>query len=74
MKQAINFVLILNILNKTSITGNTYDDVDDANKVGKNETEIVVPLIQLSSFRRTLNTTLINWNIESILTWSDIVF
>ena len=34
---------------KTSITGNTYDG-DDANKVDKNETEIVVPLKYLSNF------------------------
>ena len=50
---------------KTSITGNTYnvdkkiiDDHDnevdnpkyDANKVGKNETEVVIPLKHLSNF------------------------
>ena len=56
---------------KTSITGNTYDgDGDNANKVGKNETEIVVPLKPLSNFLRTLNIPLINCEIEFILTWS----
>ena len=40
---------------KTSITGNTYnvadDDVNyDANKVGKKETKIVIPLKHLSHF------------------------
>ena len=40
---------------KTSITGNTYNVGDgeagsDADKVGKNETEIVVPLKHLSNF------------------------
>ena len=60
MKQAIHFLLILNLLNKTSITRNTSDDVDDANKGGKNETEIVVPLIQLSNFQRTLKTSIQN--------------
>ena len=40
---------------KTSITGNTYNIGDgeqncDANKVGKKETEIVVPLKHLSNF------------------------
>ena len=40
---------------KTSITGNTYnvgdgEDDYDAEKVGKNETEIVIPLKHLSSF------------------------
>ena len=70
---------------KTSITGNTYnvnatifgDDGDqipnpdyDADKVGKNETEIVVPLKHLSNFWRTLNIPLINYVIELILSWS----
>ena len=60
---------------KTSITGNTYnvgagEDDYDANKVGKNETEIVVPLKHLSNFWRTLNIPLINCEIELILTWS----
>ena len=60
---------------KTSITGNTYN-VDggetgyDENKVGKNETEIVVPLKHLSNFWKPLNIPLINCEIELILTWS----
>ena len=50
---------------KTSITGNTYDTGDgedgyDANKVGKNEAEIVIPLKYLSHFCRSLNIPLIN--------------
>ena len=60
---------------KTTITGNTYNIGDgeenyDANKVGKNETEIVIPLKHLSNFWRTLNIPLINCEIELILTWS----
>ena len=60
---------------KTSITGNTYNSVDgeagyDANKVGKNETDIVIPLKHLSNFWRTLNKPLINCEIELGLTWS----
>ena len=40
---------------KTNITGNTYNlvagnDGYDANKVGKNKTEIVIPLKHLSNF------------------------
>ena len=54
---------------KTSITGNTYDlgtdDVDyDENKVGKNKTEVIIPLKHLSIFWRTLYYWLIvkhNW-------------
>ena len=69
---------------KTSITGNTYN-VDltiigdggnpipnpnyDANKVGKNETEVVIPLKHLSNFWRSLNIPLINCEVELILTW-----
>ena len=42
---------------KTSITGSTYNVGDDeegydANKVGKNETEVVIPLKHLSNFWR----------------------
>ena len=54
MNQVIFFLLSLNLEKyKTSITGNTYDDDDDdddANKVAKNETEIVVLLKHLSIF------------------------
>ena len=50
---------------KTSITGNTYnlvndDDSYDANKVGKNETEIIALIKHLSNFWRTLDMALIN--------------
>ena len=60
---------------KTSITGNTYNIGDgeegyDANKVGKNETEVVIPLKHLSNFWRSLNIPLINCEVELILTWS----
>ena len=59
---------------KTSITGNTYNVGDgeegyDANKVGKNETEVVIPLKHLSNFWRSLNIPLINCEVELILTW-----
>ena len=60
---------------KTSITGNTYNIDDDkeeydVNKVGKNETKIVIPLKYLGKFWRSLNTPLINCEIELISTWS----
>ena len=55
---------------KTSITGKTYDGDDDADQVGKNETNVVIPLKDLSNFWRTLNIILINFEIELILTWS----
>ena len=60
---------------KTSIIGNTCyvgdgEEGYDANKVGKNETEIVIPLKHLSNFLRSLNIPLINCEVELILTWS----
>ena len=60
---------------KTSITRNTYNVGDgeegyDANKVGKNETEVVIPLKHLSNFWKSLNIPLINCEVELILTWS----
>ena len=60
---------------KTSITGNTYNVGDgeegyDANKVGKNETEVVIPLKYLSNFWKSLNIPLINCELELIVTWS----
>ena len=42
----------------------------DANKIGKNETEIVIPLKYLSSFWRSLNIPLISCEVELILTWT----
>ena len=59
----------------TSITGNTYNlDAGEAgydiNRVGKNKTEIVVPLKHLKNFWRPLNMPLINCEIELILTRS----
>ena len=58
---------------KTSIQGNTYNAgvVEagyDANKVGQNETEVVIPLKHLSNFWKNLNIPLINCEIELILT------
>ena len=60
---------------KTNIAGNTYDvgvgeEGYGANKVGKNETEVVIPLNYLSNFWRSLNIALINCEVELILTWS----
>ena len=62
---------------KTSINGNTCnlgagDAGYDANKVGKNETEVAIPLKHLSNFRLTLPSLipLINCEIELVLIWS----
>ena len=60
---------------KTSIRENTYkigttEGGWDANKVGKNETEVVISLKHLSNFWRSLNTPLINSEVGVILTCS----
>ena len=70
---------------KTSITGNTYnvdekirdDDGNEtdnpkygANRVGKNEAKIVIPLKYFSNFWRTLDIPFINCEVEIILTWT----
>ena len=60
---------------KTSIRGESYnigagEEGYDANKIGKNETEVIIPLKYLSNFCRSLNIPLINCEIELILTWS----
>ena len=63
---------------KTCITENTHNrvasDADyDADKVSKNETEVIISLKHfktLKQFWRTLNLPLTNCEIELILTWS----
>ena len=76
INQIILFLLILNLLNTRRVLQEILADVCageadyDTDKVGKNETEIVVPLKHLSNFWRTLNIPLINCEIELILTWS----
>ena len=60
---------------KASVTGNTCnigvgEAGYDADKVGKNETKVVIPLKHLSNFWRSLNIPLINCEVELILTWS----
>ena len=70
---------------KTSVTGSTYNVNEkitneegnvidnpayDANKIGKKEVEIAVPLKYLSNFWRTLDMPLTNCEVSLILTWS----
>ena len=70
----------------TNITGSTYiadvriadyagnqvnNPAYDADKSGKKESEIVVPLKYLSNFSRTLNMPLINCEVSLTLTWSE---
>ena len=55
--------------------GNTYnvgagEEGFDGKKVGKYETEVVIPLRHLSNFWRILNIPLIDCEEELILTWS----
>ena len=59
----------------TCITANTYnigigEAGYNANKVVKNETEVVIPLKHLSNLWKSLNILLINCEVELIFTWS----
>ena len=55
---------------KAKITGQTADNNNDGNIVGRVDVEIMVPLKYLSNFWRTLEMPLINCEVELILTWS----
>ena len=57
----------------TSITANTGigEAGYNANKVVKNETEVVIPLKHLSNFWKSLNILLINCEVELVFTWSN---
>ena len=60
---------------KTSITGSTYNVAAnagdyDANKEGTKKVEIAVPLKDLSTFWKTLDTPLINCEVSLALSWS----
>ena len=55
---------------KTKITGQAAANNNNGNIVGRVDVEIMVPLIYLSNFWRTLEMPLINCEIELILDWS----
>ena len=75
INQVILHLLILNLLNIKPALQENYNVGDDeegydVNKVGKNETEVVIPLKLLSNVWRFLILPLINCEVELILTWS----
>ena len=77
MNQVILLLMILNLLNIRQALQETLiynagagEAGYDANKVGKNETEVVILLKHLTNCWRSLNIPLINCEIELILTWS----
>ena len=75
MNQLILFLLILNLLNIKQVLQEKLIILVlmkkvDANKVDKNETEVVIPLKYLSNFWKSLNIPVINCELELILTWS----
>ena len=55
---------------KTKVTGKTAANNNDGNIAGRLDVEIMVPLKYLSNFWRTPEMSLINCEIELILTWS----
>ena len=75
MNQVILFLLILNLLNIKQVLQEiliilVLVKLIIMQKVGKNETEVVIPLKHLSNIWRSLNIPLINCEVELILTWS----
>ena len=61
--------------NKNKITGNTYDVAagaqgHDANRVGKQDVELAIPLKDLGNFWRALNIPLISCELFSELKWN----
>ena len=63
---------------KKSITGKTShtdqengENTDQGNTKTKKHIEIIVPLKHLSNFFKTLDTSLINFEVNLILTWSE---
>ena len=59
---------------KTHIQGSSYntgagEEGYDANEVGKNKTEVLIPLKHLSNVWKSLNIPLINCEVKLILTW-----
>ena len=54
---------------KNKITGQTAADNNNGNIAGRVDVEIMVPLKYFSNFRRTLEMSLINCEIELILDW-----
>ena len=55
---------------KTKITGQTAVDNNNGDFAGRVDVEIMVPLKYLSNFWRTLEMSLINCEVETILDWS----
>ena len=70
INQLILFLPILNLLGNTYNIGAGEGGYDE-NKVGKDETEVVIPLKHLSNFQRGLNVPINNSEVELILTWSE---
>ena len=59
-----------NIITENTCNIDATEERYDANKVGKNETEVAILLKHLSNFFKSLNIPLINCEVELILTWS----
>ena len=66
----MELMLLINLILKQKITGQTADNNNNGNIAGRADVEIMIPLKYLSVFWRTLEMPLINCEIELILTWS----
>ena len=67
----MGLMLLIHLIFKTKITGQTAADNNNGNIVGRVNIEIMVRLKCLKSFWRTLEMPLINCEIELILSWSE---
>ena len=63
-------MLLIHLILKQKITGQTATDNNNGNVAGRVDVEIMVPLKHLSNFWKTLEMPLINCEVELILTWS----
>ena len=62
-------MLLIHLILKQKITGQTAADNNNGNIDGRVDVEIMVPLKYLSNFWRTLEMPLINCKVELILDW-----
>ena len=66
----MGLILLIHLILKLKITGQTADYNNDGNITGRVYVKIMVPLKYLGNFWRTLKMPLINCENELILTWS----
>ena len=71
LMQILLMMIILNLLNKAKLLGNTVVQADNADNGILKNAAIAVPLKYLSNFWRSFEMPLINCNVELKLKWSN---